>query len=143
MHKPEVQQMVEVGGRAGHVVGVVKQGCTWTTPLEMAGLKANDYTIIVTTEATGNGPLNSQDRGYVVINMDDGDKAFARFQGKGTVSLKDGEPGVGEGTWSYTGGTGKLKGPTGKGIYKSASNKDHYEEDHIEGEWSITGAEKN
>ena len=57
--------------------------------------------------------------------------------------MKDGEPGVGEGTWSYTGGTGKLKRLTGKGICKSASNKDHYEEDHIEGEWSITGAEKN
>jgi hypothetical protein len=80
--KPEVQQMVEVGDRAGHVVGVAKQGCTWTTPLEMAGLKAKDHTIIVTTEATGNGPLNSQDRGYVVINMAGGDKAFARSRAR-------------------------------------------------------------
>lgn len=140
--KPEVQQMVEVGDRAGHVLGMVKQPCTWTVPLEMGGLKAKDYTIIVVADANGKGPLNSQDRGYVVITMDNGDKAFARFQGKGTVSLQGGEPGAGEGTWFYTGGTGKLKGLVGKGTYKSATTKDHVEEDHIDGEWSIAEAKK-
>jgi hypothetical protein len=140
--KPDTQQMVDVGDRAGHVVGVAKVSCTWTSPMEMAGLKSTGYTIAVLTDAGGKGPLNSQDRGYVVMTMENGDKAFARFQGKGTVSLTGGEPGAGEGTWSYTGGTGKLKGLTGKGTYKSATNKDHVEEDHIEGEWSIAESKK-
>jgi hypothetical protein len=139
--KPEVQQMAEVGDRAGHMIGLVKQPCTWTTPMEMAGLKAKSYIIYVMTDAVGKGPLNSQDRGYVVISMDNGDQAFVRFQGKGTVTM-DGGPGTGEGTWTYTGGTGKLKGLTGKGTYKSATDKDHVEEDHVEGEWSIVEAKK-
>jgi hypothetical protein len=140
--KPEVQQIVEVGDRPLHMVGIVKQVCRWTTPLEMAGLKAKDYTTIVTTEASGSGPLNSQDRGYVVVNMENGDKALIRFQGRGTVSVEGGQPGSGEGTWTYIGGTGKLTGLTGKGSYKGVTNKDHFEEDHVEGEWSIAGPKK-
>ena len=140
--KPEIQQIVEVGDRALHVVGIVKQNCHWTMPLEMAGLKAKDYTIIVMTDATGNGPLNSQDRGYVVINMDNGDQAFARFEGKGTVSRQAGEPASGAGTWSYTDGTGKLKGLTGKGTYNGGINQDQVEEEHIQGEWSISEPKK-
>ena len=134
--KPDVQQMIEIGDRPGHMVGLVKQQCTWTTPVEIAGLKSKSYTTVVMTDASGAGPLNSQDRGYVVVTMENGDKAFGRFQGKGTVS-KDGEPGAGEGTFTYTGGTGKLKGLTGKGTYKGATDKNHVEEDHIEGEWSL------
>ena len=40
--KPEVQQSAEVGDRAGHVLVLTKQACTWTTPIEMAGLKIED-----------------------------------------------------------------------------------------------------
>jgi hypothetical protein len=128
--KPDQQQSMDVGDRAGHALALVKFSCTWTTPLEMAGLKSKDYTGTVSSDESGE---KGQNRGYVVITMDNGDKAFIRFTGSGTTA-KDGAS-TGEGTWSYTGGTGKLKGLTGKGTYKSTGNADGAQ-DHVEGEYT-------
>jgi hypothetical protein len=129
--KPDQQQAVDVGDRTGHALVIAKMSCTWTNPYEIAGAKAKDYMVTVASDATG---AKSQDRGYVVIIMDDGDKAFVRFMGSGT-SAKDGTT-AGEGTWSYTGGTGKLKGITGKGTYKSTGNADGAQ-DHLEGDYTL------
>jgi len=129
--KPEQQQSVDVGDRAGHALALLKFSCTWTAPYEMEGVKAKDYVGTVTSDVSG---AKNQDRGYVVITMENGDKAFVRFTGSGTTA-KDGTA-TGEGTWYYTGGTGKLKGLTGKGIYKSTGNADGVE-DHIEGEYAV------
>jgi hypothetical protein len=52
-------------------------------------------------------------RGYFVNEHPDGDRDFGTFEGK--VALAQGTM---EGTWKYTGGTGKFKGITGNGIYK-------------------------
>ena len=70
----------------------------------------------------------------MVINMDNGDKAFVRFTGSGTTA-KDGTS-AGEGAWSNTGVTGKLRGLTGKGAYKSTGNADGTQ-DHVEGEYTL------
>ena len=128
--KPE-QQSIEVGDRAGHVLALVKFSCTWTNPFEIAGLKTKDYTGAVTSDVNGE---KSQERGYVVVTMDHGDKAFIRFTGSGT-NAKDGTS-AGEGVWSYTSGTGKLRGITGKGTYKSTGNADG-STDHVEGEYTL------
>ena len=133
--KPEVQQAVEVGDRAGHAMVLTKQACAWTTPLEMAGLKSKTYTVAIASDQSAG---KSQDRGYVVVTMENGDKAFVRIQGT-SVSTKDGAPQSDDGTWSYTGGTGKLKGLTGKGTYKGSAVADGFE-DHIEGEYSLPAA---
>ena len=129
--KPDQQQSMDVGDRAGHALGLVKFSCTWATPLEMAGLKSKDYTGTVSSDVSGE---KEQSRGYVVTTMDNGDKAFIRFTGSGTTA-KDGAS-AGEGTWLYTGGTGKLKGLTGKGTYKSTGNADG-SQDHVEGEYTV------
>ena len=129
--KPEQQQSIDVGDRAGHALALVKFSCTWTTPYEIAGLKTKDYTGTVTSDVNGG---KGQDHGYVVITMDNGDKAFVRFTGSGT-NAKDGTT-AGEGTWSYSGGTGKLRGLTGKGTYKSTGNADGAQ-DHVEGEYAL------
>ena len=130
--KPDKQESVDVGDRSGHMLVLVKFSCTWTNPYEMAGLKAKDYIGTVTGDVSGG---KEQDRGYVVVTMDNGDKAFIRFTGNGTTA-KDGAT-AGEGTWSYTGGTGKLRGLTGKGIYKSTGNADGAQ-DHVEGEYTLS-----
>jgi hypothetical protein len=58
--------------------------------------------------------------------MDSGDKVFACHQGEGTYAYGN------EGTWSFTGGSGKLKGIKGKGTYTcSPSGWD------IEGEYQL------
>jgi hypothetical protein len=48
--------------------------------------------------------------------MANGDKFFVRLQGAAT--LKDGAVDTEEGKWTMTGGTGKLKGIKGGGMYK-------------------------
>jgi hypothetical protein len=129
--KPDQVQSIDVGDRAGHALVLLKLSCAWTTPIEMADLKSKDYTATLLSDASGE---KGQDRGYVVITMDNGDKAFMRFTGNITTA-KDGAT-AGEGTWSYTGGTGKLRGVTGKGTYKTTGNADG-SQDHIEGEYTL------
>lgn len=55
-------------------------------------------------------------RGYYLNNHADGDREFGTFEGKATA--KGGEITV-EGTWTITGGTGKYKGATGTGTFKT------------------------
>ena len=112
--KADASHVVEVGDRAGHALVLTKDSCTWTTPMEMAGLKSKTYTGAITSDVSGE---KSQDRGYVVMTMDNGDKAYVRFQGTGTS--KAGGAHSSEGTWTYTGGTGKLKGLKGKGTTRA------------------------
>jgi hypothetical protein len=126
--KPDMQQAMEVGDRTGHSLMIAKESCTWTAPMEIAGVKSKTYTVFVTSDQSG---VKSQDRGYVRIVMENGDQAFVRFQGA-SMSTKEGAPQSGEGTWTYTGGTGKLKGITGKGTYKSKGS-----EDQIDGEYTL------
>jgi hypothetical protein len=133
--KPEVQQSAEVGDRAGHVLVLTKQACTWTTPMEMAGEKSKTYTVAIASDQAGG---KSQDRGYVVVTMENGDKAYVHVQGT-SISGKDGAPVSDDGTWSYAGGTGKLKGLKGKGTYKGKAGADGFE-DQIEGEYSLPAA---
>jgi hypothetical protein len=129
--KPAKQEMIEVGDRANHALVIAQLTCSWSTAMEIAGLKSKDYTATVTSDSNSG---KSQDRGYVVIVMDNGDKAFVKFQGAGTSS-KEGAT-TGGGTWSYAGGTGKLRGITGKGSYKSSGNADGIE-DQVEGDYTL------
>jgi hypothetical protein len=59
---------------------------------------------------------NGSQRGYFLNEHEDGDSDSGSFEGKVTTTAK-GEVTL-EGTWKYSGGTGKLKGLTGGGTYK-------------------------
>jgi hypothetical protein len=104
--------------------------------MEMAGAKAKDGTDVEfvemwSTRATTNGTH--------VGNMDNGDKFFVSFHD--SITVKDGAPvGPIHGTWTYTGGTGKLKGLTGKGTYTVAPNADGSGAVDVEGEYTIPPA---
>src|SRR5258706_4844423 len=107
--KSEDTHTIEVGDHPGHLLIVEKGSCTWSVPSEIAGLKTTAWTGADTAEVTG---ANAPARGYGVTTMENGDKAYSRWQGTGTVA-KEGTL-TGEGTWSYTSGTGKLKAVKGK-----------------------------
>ena len=136
--KPDKQEMIDVGDRPGHMLMIAKQSCTWTTPLEMAGVKSKTYTASIVSDATGQ---KSADRGYVVVTMENGDKAFVRINQGTTTMTKDGKQESAEGTWTYAGGTGKFRGLKGKGTYKSKPSGDGVE-DQVEGEYSLPEAKK-
>ena len=72
------------------------------------------------------------EHGYCVMTDKDGDKAFLVWQGKDT------SPGVGGGTFQWTGGTGKFLGIQGNNTYRGAGiGKTMAAAVAWEGEWRL------
>jgi hypothetical protein len=131
--KPEVVGTADAGDKAGHTLTIQKAACTWSAGLEMAGAKAKDGADVEVVETWA---TKSTTNGTHVSNMDNGDKFFVSFHD--TTPLKDGMPaGPIHGTWSFTGGTGKLKGLTGKGTYTVTPNADGSGAVDVEGDYTI------
>jgi hypothetical protein len=125
---------IEVGDQPGHVLMVMKMSCTYSTPPEIGGLKPTTHSAAEFNEMTGG---KFQDRGFGVTTMENGDKAYTHSQDTGI--MKEGGVFTDEGTWTFTGGTGKLKGIKGRGTYKSSGVADEGEEIQTEGEYSLPG----
>ncbi len=129
--KPDIQQKIDVGDRPGHSVTISQIKCKWSKPMEVGGVQDTEGVSTPVQDIRGNSAYT---HGYYVDSMANGDKAFVRYHGKTT--LKEGQPESDEGTWTYTGGTGKLKGIKGKGTYKGKAGPEGvtYE---IEGEYEL------
>jgi hypothetical protein len=132
--KPDPVYTVPVGDRPDHTMSLIKDKCTWTSG-EIGGVKLKDEEDTIVSDSSGS---RARDRGIGVGTLVDGDKAFVQFQGTG--ALKDNMPVSGQGTWSFTGGTGKLKTLKGKGTYKGKWNPDGTSTFEIEGEYQLTAA---
>ncbi len=136
--KGEIIGTVEVGDKAGHTMTLVKHTCEWTKPMEMEGGKSKDGVSVIFAEMTA---TRASSMGTYVGTMDNGDKFFVSFRDTGAA--KGGKPGPGNGTWAFTGGTGKLLAITGKGTYTTTVNDDGTGGAEVEGEYSISsGAPK-
>jgi hypothetical protein len=129
--KPSESHTIEVGDHPDHAYTIVRGGCTWTKLFEIAGLKSKDDAAAEFSEIDGN---RARDHTSRVDTMDNGDKYYVRTQG--THTMKDQKYEGGEGTWSFAGGTGKLKGLKGKGTYKCKPEDDNVNCD-IEGEYTL------
>jgi hypothetical protein len=130
--KPDEQHMLEVGDRPGHSLMISKGKCTWTKPMEIGGTQTKEDVGTNFDEVRGN---KSQGHGYVVGTLANADKIYVRTQGSAT--LKDGNVDTADGTWSFTGGTGKLKGVKGKGSYKGKSAADGSATYEVEGDYEL------
>ena len=127
--KPDTQQKVDVPDHPGHAISISQAKCTWTKPLEVGGLKGKEGVTSGMDDIHG-GTAHSH--GYYVDTMENGDKAFVSFQG--SASMKDK---TSEGKWTYTGGTGKLKGLKGNGTYKGKGTEDGSATYDVEGEYTL------
>jgi len=120
------------GDRPDHAFTISKAKCTNPKSTEIAGTQATASEITTFAEVRGNrGSL----RGFAVVTMASGDKTFTSSQGSAT--MKEGAIQSAEGTWSYTGGTGKLKGIKGKGTYKAKVAPDGTRTIETEGEYQL------
>jgi hypothetical protein len=136
--KPDASQSIEAGDHAGHMLLIEKvSSCTWSVPTEMAGLKSTGFVYAESVDITA---TKFQTHGYAVITMENGDKAYVRYQGIGSMT-KEGTPASSEGTWSYSGGTGKLKGLKGRGAFKTSGTLDAGEA-KLEGTYSLPEPKK-
>ena len=133
--KADPAYSIEIGDHPGHATVLQKTTCTWTTSMEIAGAKSKDGYDVTTVEMWA---TRSSSNGTHVSTMDNGDKFFVTFHGASAV--KDGKPGPEQGTWSFTGGTGKLKGLKGKGTYKGTSNEDGTTNVEVKGEYELPAA---
>jgi hypothetical protein len=109
--KPDPNHVLKVDDRANHVLMLGQVTCTWSSG-EIAGLALKSEIDTAFSDAAG---ATSRDRGYGVGTAANGDKYYVRFEG--TTNLKGETPTTASGTWTFTGGTGKLRGLTGKGTF--------------------------
>ncbi len=131
--KPDPSHAIDIGDRPNHGMSLNKVQCTWTKGMEIAGIASKDGVSVSSEESSGD---KSNGSGFHWTTMANGDKILVRFQG--TSVLKDGVPQSSEGTWKYTGGTGKLKGIKGGGTYKcSAPNPDGSMTYQVDGDYQL------
>jgi hypothetical protein len=137
--KEDVEHELEVGDQPGHAMWLEKGSCTliqMQPTMLVEGVKNKDYSYVDSGEATSTRAIG---HGYGVHTTENGDKYFVAFHGE--TPLKDGKAaGDGHGTWSYTGGTGKLKGLKGKGTYKTIHNSDGSVNVEFVGEYQLPTA---
>jgi hypothetical protein len=108
--KARLQTAVALSDSPNHELNLIEV----TGPQKSADTKWNDSRVTYWGMAdlvAGVGPQ----RGYFVNDHADGDRDWGIFEGKITTS---GEQVTLEGTWKFTGGTGKFNGLIGMGSYK-------------------------
>jgi hypothetical protein len=129
--KPEPQYAIQVADRPNHSFAISQSKCPYTKPSEIAGTQSKEFVATNFSETSGS---RATTRGFVDGTMANGDKFQVRSQG--SASAKEGVIESAEGTWSFVGGTGKLKGIKGKGTYKGKGGPEGitYE---IEGEYEL------
>jgi len=129
--KPDPQQVVPVGDRPDHMLGIAQFKCTYTKPMEIGGDKSKDGASTETSDISGN---TARARGFHVATMESGDKVFFWYQG--TTTTKDGAPVEVKGNWGMNGGSGKMKGVKGKGTFTCAPSGDGLSCE-VEGEYQL------
>ncbi len=127
--KPDTQQKIDIPDHPNHALSISQAKCTWTKALEVGGVASKEGVDSVADDIHGNKVTS---HGYYVDTMENGDKAFVHFQG--TALAKEG---TSEGKWSYTGGTGKLKGLKGGGTYKGKAAEDGSITFDVEGDYEL------
>jgi hypothetical protein len=116
--KPRALATADAGDEAGHTMTLEKSTCTWLVPFEMVGERATEGTFVAFSESSSTRAATS---GTYVGSMENGDKFYIEFH---WATLKDGTPAeTVKGYCAFTGGTGKLKGITGKGTYTATENE--------------------
>jgi hypothetical protein len=130
--KPDPSYKIPLADKPGHVFALEKAQCTWTKPLEMAGEMTKDGASTAESEIMGDKVAT---HGYHVGTMANGDTWVAKFHA--TAMTKDGMVQSAQGSWTFTEGTGKLKGLKGKGTYKGKSTADGSLTYQIDGEYQL------
>jgi hypothetical protein len=114
--KPDQEYSIQVGDRPSHSFVISQGKCTWTKPMEIAGIQNKELVDTSFAEVSGKA---ARIRVYVVDTMANGDKGYYRVES--TLVLKEGVPQSGESKFTAVGGTGKLKGIKAKGSCKLTS----------------------
>lgn len=108
--KASQEHSIQIADRPNHAFAISQGSCTWTSPVEIAGIHSKEGVYSTLGEVRGS---RIHYHLYYIDTMVNGDKVF--YRGVGTMTLKDGVPQTGHEKWTIFRGTGKLKGIKGKG----------------------------
>jgi len=133
--KPDPQTMLPAGDSADHQYGVEQIKCSWSTPMEIGSDKAKEGLATELVEVRGDKVIF---RGFYLVTMESGDKAFIPYRGEGTA--KDGKPTDSKGTVMFVGGSGKLKGMSGNGSFSCTAAADGGLSCSVEGEYKLAAS---
>ena len=115
---PSPVNALPVGDEPNHMYVVEQVKCT-ATKGEIAGVKEKDGASTEFVEVTGD---TSKGQGVFVETLANGDKAFVSYTFTGTSKNKLMVSGSNK--WTFTGGTGMLKGIKGNGACTAKGNAD-------------------
>jgi hypothetical protein len=132
--KPDPNYTATVGDRPGHAIVLGKVKCAWTKG-DLGGLALKEEDDTFTSDVSGK---TSRDKGYGVGTTASGDKYFVSFEG--TTTYEKDAPVSATCTWKFSGGTGKLKGLTGKGTCTGKFDATGAAAFDIEGEYQVGAA---
>lgn len=119
--KPTSEQSYQVPNTSGRSYGAAQGSCSATS--SKTGEKSGVY-----TEAMDTTKTSLANHGTYVVTMDDGDKVYYSYSGKGNPAKK-----VASNKWTIAGGTGKYKAAKGAGTCAGTMNDDG------SSDWSCTG----
>jgi hypothetical protein len=126
------QYQIQVPDRPGYTFSISQNKFTWTKPWEILGLKSVGGIDTASTETSGGV---ARFHGLYVETMENGDKAFYRYEG--TAPTTPHAPGTFMANWTLVGGTGKLEGITGKGTCRIQRQPDGTSLYTCEGEYQM------
>jgi hypothetical protein len=132
--KPDPNYTIRVDDGSGRMLVLGQVTCKWSGG-EIAGIAIKDEIDSTVSDMSG---TTSRDRGYGIGAMANGDKYYVRFEG--TTKFKGEAPTSSTCTWTFYGGTGKLKGLTGKGTCTGKFDASGGAVFDITGEYSIAAS---
>lgn len=129
-----VHQAVAIDDGGHHSISLDQRECSFENPTELSGSRIVRYVSSGVDDVQFD---KARDQGYVVGETANGDQYFLRYEG--TSALKDGIPLHLEGTWKFTGGTGRLRGLSGQGTYRAQPTPSGGMVFKLEGSYQVEG----
>jgi len=119
--------------KATQTIQTVMEKCAWTLPLQIDADIAQDAQNTFVMQAQG---TQSKDTGMQVGRMTNSDQFTLNLSGSSTLGNDGAARGRG-GTWTFAGGTGRLKGVIGSGTYTGLATADGGMNYDMEGTYEI------
>ena len=135
--KADPRHVIPIPDHKGYAYGINQNKCTWTKPIAIEGLEAKEFVNTVFNEVMG---ASVRMTASGVTTYGNGDKGYTHSSGTSDVKAM-----TSSGKWTFSGGTGKLRGIKGGGTYtctmKSAEPGSAYTCD-VEGAYTLPVAKK-
>jgi hypothetical protein len=132
--KPDPNHVIKVDDRPNHALVLGQVTCTWSSG-DISGVALKSEVDTTFSDMAG---TTSRDRGYGVGTDANGDKYYVHFEG--TTNYKGEAPTTATCNWTFSGGTGKLRGLTGKGTCSGTFDATGAAVFDVMGEYSIAPA---